>query len=134
LLNKTKKENDTPTNANDTINVNVTCNAIFKGTTDTTTTTNDFAKTAKDGHTTASEDEAQCLVGGTSEKFVPEPMGEDVTADLINGLCGFKDAARWKVNFKLQQKEKCKENQSNGHVPNNTQEEAQEQEQQPHNP
>ena len=61
-------------------------------------------------------------------------MGEDVTADLINGLCGFKDAARWKVNFKLQQKEKCKENQSNGHVPNNTQEEAQEQEQQPHNP
>jgi len=31
-------------------------------------------------------------VGGTSEKFVPEPMGEDINADPINGLRRFKDA------------------------------------------
>jgi len=74
----------------------------------------------------------QCLVDGTSEKFVPEPMGEDITADPINGLRRFKDAARWKVYFKLLQEEKDKENQNNGNVANNTQEE--EQEQQPHNP
>jgi len=72
------------------------------------------------------------LVGGTSEKFVPEPMGEDITTDLINGLRRFKAAVRWKVYFKLLQEEKEKENQSNGNVANNTQEE--EQEQQPHNP
>ena len=47
---------------------------------------------SQDGHAAALEDEAQCLVGGTSEKFVPEPMGEDITADLINGLRRFKDA------------------------------------------
>jgi len=107
----------------------------LKGTTDTTTTTNhkDLSNTAaQDGHAAALEDEAQCLVGGTSEKFVPEPMGEDVTADLINGLRRFKDAVRCKVYFKLLQEEKDKENQSNGNIANNTQEE--EQEQQPHNP
>jgi len=39
--------------------------------------------------------------------------GEDITTDLINGLHRFKDAARWKVYFKLLQEEKDKENQSN---------------------
>jgi len=67
-----------------------------------------------------------------SEKFVPEPMGEDITTDLINGFRRFKDAVRWKVFFKLLQEEKDKETQSNGNIANNTQEE--EQEQQPHNP
>ena len=60
-----------------------------KGTTDTATTTNhkDLSNTnAKDGYAAALEDEVQCLVGGTSEKFVQEPMGEDITTDLINGL------------------------------------------------
>jgi len=60
--------------------------------------------------------EVKCLVGGTSEKFIPEPMGEDITADLINGLRRFKDAARWKVYFELLQEEKDKENQSNGNI------------------
>jgi len=106
----------------------------MKGTTDTTTTTNhkDLSKATKDGYAAMLEDEVQCLVGGTSEKFVPEPMGEDVTTDLINGLRRFNDAARWKVYFKLLQEEKDKENQSNGNIANNTQEE--EQEQQLHNP
>jgi len=83
--------------------------------------------TAKDGYAAALEDEVQCLVGGTSEKFVPEPMGEDITTDLINGLRRFKDAVRWKVYFKLLQEEKDKDNQSNGNIANNTQEEEQEQ-------
>jgi len=111
-----------------------TSNTKLKGTTDTATTTNhkDLSKATKDGYAAVLEDEVQCLVGGTSEKFVPEPMGEDITTDLINGLCRFKDAVRWKVYFKLLQEEKDKEYQSNGNIANNTQEE--EQEQQPHNP
>jgi len=68
----------------------------------------------------------------TSEKFVPEPMGADITTDLINGLRRFEDVVTWKVFFKLLQEEKEKENQSNGNIANNTQEEAQEQK--PHNP
>jgi len=82
-----------------------TSNANLKGTTDTTIMTNhkDLSKATKDGHAAALEDEVQCLVGGTSEKFVPEPMGEDVTIDLINGLRRFKDAVRWKNYFKLLQ-------------------------------
>jgi len=62
-------------------------NTNLKGTTDTATMTNhkDLSNTtAKDGYAAALEDEVQCLVGGTSEKFVPEPMGEDITTDLIN--------------------------------------------------
>jgi len=59
-------------------------------------------------------------------------MGEDITTDLINGLCRFKDAVRWKVFFKLLQEEKDKGSQSNGNIANNTHKE--EQEQQPHNP
>jgi len=117
------------------MNANTASNVNQKGTTKTATMTNhiDLSNTAaQDGHAAASEDEAQCLVGGTSEKFVSEPMGEDVTTDLINGLRRVKDAARWKVHFKVLQEEKDKETQRNGNTANNTQEE--EQEQQPHNP
>ena len=126
--------NKTKANVNKTNDTCASCNANLKGTTDTATTTNhkDLSNTAaQDGCAAASEDGAQCLVGGTGEMFVPEPMGEDITTDPINGLHGFKDAVRWKVHFKLLQEEKDKENQSNGNIANNTQEE---QEQQPHNP
>jgi len=44
----------------------------------------------KDGHAVASEDETQCLVGGISEKFVRELMGEDIAADQTKGLCTSK--------------------------------------------
>ena len=104
---------NTPTTDESSINRN----ANLKGTTDTTTTTNhkDLSNTtAKDGYAAALEDEVQCLVGGTSEKFVPEPMGEDITTDLINGLRRFKDAARWKVYFKLLQEEKDKNDSQKG--------------------
>jgi len=93
-------------NASDTTNKTTTSNSNQKGATDTATTTNhkDLSNTtAKDGYAATLEDEVQCLVGGTSEKFVPEPMGEDITTDLINGLRRFKDAVRWKVYFKLLQ-------------------------------
>jgi len=48
--------------------------------------------TAKDGHAAAREDEAlaQCSVGGTGETFVPEPVEENITTDLINGLRRFQ--------------------------------------------
>jgi len=111
-------------------------NANLKGTTDTTTVNNhkDLSTTnAQDGHATALGDEAQCLVGGTSEKFVPEPTGENILADVINGLHRFKDAVRWKAFHKCLQEEKDKENQSSTHnTTDNTQEE--EEQQQTHNP
>ena len=69
---------------------------------------NDLSKATKDGHASMSEDQVQSLVGGTSEKFVPEPMQEDITADLINRLHRSRDAMRWKVCFKLLQEEKEK--------------------------
>jgi len=72
-------------------------------------------------------------VGGTSEKFVPEPTGEDILTDVINGLRRFKDAVRWKAFHKYLQEEKDKENQSSTHnTTHNTQEE--EVQQQTHNP
>jgi len=58
---------------------------------------------------------------------VSKPMGEDITADLIDGLRRFKDGARQKAHVKALQEEKDKENQSNGNIDNNTQEEEQEQ-------
>jgi len=124
------------TNANNNA-TNAANGTNLKGTTATATTTNhnDVSKTTTtDGHAAVSEDGAQSLVCGTSEKIAPAPMGEDVTADLINGLCSFKDAARWKVCFKLLQAEKDEECQSNSNVANNTQEEEEEQQQQRHNP
>jgi len=121
--------NNRSAKVNTQTNDNAAIDTDTKGTTDTTTTTNhnDLFKATKDGHPFALEDEAQCLVGTTSEKFVPEPMGEDITVDLINGLHRFKDAAKWKVFFKLLQEEKSEENQSNSNVANTTQEEKQEQ-------
>jgi len=53
-------------------------------------------------------------------------MGEDITADLINGLRRFKDVARRKVHFKLLQEEKDDENQCNGDIANNTQQQQEE--------
>jgi len=61
-----------------------TNDANQKGTTDTVTMTNhnDLSNTdAKDEHAAALENDMQCLVGGTSEKIVPKPMGEDITTD-----------------------------------------------------
>mgnify|MGYP001787478984 FL=1 len=75
------------------------------------------------------------MVGGTSEKFVPEPTGEDILTDAINGLRRFKDTVRWKAFHKQLQEEKDKQNQTGNNSSNNnnnTQED--EQQQQPHNP
>ena len=93
----------------------------------------DLSTTTQDGYAAVLRDEVQCLVGGTSEKFVPEPTGEDILADVINGLLIFKDAVRWKAFHKYLQEEKDKEKQSGTHnTANNTQEE--EEQQQTHNP
>lgn len=71
-------------------------NTNLKGTTDTAITTDhkDLFLNTQDGYAAALEDEVQSLVGGTSEKFVPEPSGEDILTDVINGLRRFKDAVR----------------------------------------
>jgi GIY-YIG catalytic domain len=54
------------------------------------------------------EDEVRCLVGGTSEKFVPQPNRDEIITDLVNGLRRFKDAVRWKDFHRLQQDEREK--------------------------
>jgi hypothetical protein len=42
-------------------------------------------------------DEAvRCLVGGISERFVPQPSNEQRTIDMIDGMGDFKSACRWK--------------------------------------
>ena len=53
-------------------------------------------------------DEVQCLVGETSEKYVPQPTRDEVIQDAINGLRRFKDGIRWKEFHRLQQQEKQK--------------------------
>jgi len=54
-------------------------------------------------------------MGGISEKFVPEPTGEDILSDVINRLHRLKDPARWNVFHKqlLVQEEKDRENHNN---------------------
>jgi len=75
---------------------------------------NDCSNAAsKDGHAVAMEDETQCLVGGTNEKFVAEQMRKNIDDDLVRGLNRFKDTPRSKVDFKLPQEEKDEENQRN---------------------
>ena len=84
------------------------------GTTITATTTNhnDLSKNTQDGYAAVLEDEVQCLVGGISEKFVPEPLGEDILTDVIQGIQRFTDAVRWKAYHKAVQEEKEKATQS----------------------
>ena len=60
---------------------------FLQGTTDTTTAQ---SKT----HLSFLQDEVQCLVGGTSEKFAPTPSGNEVLGDLIIGLRRFEDTVR----------------------------------------
>jgi len=125
----------TNTNVPTTTTQFTTIDTNLKGTTDTTTVTNHkdlSTTTTQDGYAAVLGDEVQCLVGGTSEKFVPEPTGEDILTDVINGLRRFKDAVRWKAFHKYLQEEKDKEKQSGTHnTANNTQEE--EEQQQTHN-
>ena len=50
-----------------------------------------------------------CLVGGTSEKFVPQPSKDDVLIDAMTALRGFKDSVRWREFHRLEKKERKKE-------------------------
>ena len=42
------------------------------------------------------EEEVQCLVGGTSEKYVPQPKWEDIITDTVQAMRRFKQDVRWK--------------------------------------
>ena len=55
--------------------------------------------------------EVQCLVGGTSEKFVPSPTITDILTDVIRGLGDFKNRARWAEFWHESNKLKDKERQ-----------------------
>ncbi len=46
----------------------------------------------------------QCLVRGTSEKFVAEPSKEQIASDLLIGLKRFKESPRWKYFFMEEKK------------------------------
>ena len=52
------------------------------------------------------EDEVLCLVGETSDKYVPQPSGDDIITDAVNGLRRFKDNVRWKDFHRQLQEEK----------------------------
>ena len=78
----------------------LTESSASKGTTDTTKATS---------HNVLSfADEVQCLVGETSEKFVPQPSKDEVISDTINGLRRFKDAVRWKEYHRIRKQEERK--------------------------
>ena len=72
-----------------------------KGTTDTAKATieNDLSNGSMD-----LEEEVQCLVGGTSEKYVPQPKWEDILTDVVQAMRKFKQDVRWK-DFHRQDKE-----------------------------
>jgi hypothetical protein len=74
-----------------------------EGTTATTTTTESY-----DDHSSL-EEKVQCLVGGTSEKFVPAPTRDQVIQDTIEGLRRFKEAVRWKDFFRTQKIERLQQ-------------------------
>jgi GIY-YIG catalytic domain len=82
-----------------------------KGTTDT-------VKAMLEDDLSSLEDEVQSLVGGTSEKFVPQPSRDDVISDIVNGLRRFKDVVRWKDFHRLQHEEKEKRWSINNNIDN----------------
>jgi hypothetical protein len=70
--------------------------ADVAGTTDTTQAT-----VYNDDHSLAQlADEVQCLVGETSEKFIPAPTHDQILSDAIEGLCRFKEVVQWKDFFR----------------------------------
>jgi hypothetical protein len=71
-------------------------------------TTNTTKATLHQDLSSSLEDEAQCLVGETSKKFVPQPNRNDIIVDVVNGLRRFKDSVRWKDFHRAQQEEKEK--------------------------
>jgi hypothetical protein len=46
------------------------------------------------------QDEVLCLMGETSEKFVPAPTKDQVISDAVEALRQFKEAVRWKAFFR----------------------------------
>ena len=75
-------------------------NQEVMGTTDT--------NSLQEQHNLSIMDEVLKALGGTSEKFVPQPTQSEVLSDAIRGLRRFKDAVRWKEFFRLQKQEERK--------------------------
>jgi hypothetical protein len=48
------------------------------------------------------EEQVRCLVGETSEKFIPAPTQDQVISDAFEGIRRFKEAVRWKDFFRSQ--------------------------------
>jgi GIY-YIG catalytic domain len=74
--------------------------------TDAEGTTNTTTATAYNEVLSSLEDEVRCLVGETSEKFVPAPTQDQVLTDTIEALRRFKEAVRWKAFFRAQRIER----------------------------
>ena len=70
--------------------------------------TADTAKATLNDNLSYLMDEVQCLVGETSEKFVPQPSRDDIISDLVKGLRRFRDTVRWKDFHRQQQIQKLK--------------------------
>jgi len=57
-----------------------------------------FEATCTDDRTLDSlvDEAVRCLVGGISERFVPQPNNEQRTINMIDGMGDFKSACRWR--------------------------------------
>jgi hypothetical protein len=63
------------------------------------------------------EDEIRCLVGETSEKFVPAPTQDQVLADAIESLRRFKESVRWRAFFRTKKLERIQKQQQQNGIP-----------------
>jgi hypothetical protein len=45
-------------------------------------------------------DKVRCLLGETSEKYIPRPFVDQVLTDALDGLCRFKEVVRWRFFFR----------------------------------